>query len=259
MGIYIGWALVSVLMAIVWFYLLLIVPTQWLKVERVRHSIGLGVKIVQLSDLHVEHIRIKPNTVKRLIEREKPDYVIVTGDFTQKQRYLALVEPYAAVLGQSGVPVYAVLGNHDHKLPRVQRLVVQLKRHGIEVLQNRHVVLGQFSLVGIDDFDSGRHRIRKSFEGVPQGLPVVVATHDPNIVTELARPFDYLMSGHLHGKQLNVPFLFRLRPAGPLPAQGIYKGLHRSEYGTYYISKGMSQTGFNIRFAVRSEATVHEL
>jgi uncharacterized protein len=50
-----------------------------------------------------------------------------------------------------------------------------------------------------------------------------------------------------------------LKPMGELPRRGIYKGLHESEQGTYYISKGIGQTGVNARLLVRSEVTVHEL
>ncbi|EGL16740.1 hypothetical protein HMPREF9413_4773, partial [Paenibacillus sp. HGF7] len=40
-------------------YLFLIVPTMWLKVERVRVPAGLGIKILQISDLHVEKLRVR--------------------------------------------------------------------------------------------------------------------------------------------------------------------------------------------------------
>jgi predicted MPP superfamily phosphohydrolase len=54
-------------------------------------------------------------------------------------------------------------------------------------------------------------------------------------------------------------FFLVSKNAGDLPRRGIYKGLHNSQYGTYYISKGIGQTGINARFLVRSEITMHYL
>jgi predicted MPP superfamily phosphohydrolase len=240
-------------------YALFILPTQWLKVERIEQPLGLNVTMLQLSDLHVEKLRIKPGRIAKLIRREKPDYIVVTGDFTQKESRLPQLRPYLEVLRDSGVPVYAVLGNHDYQMRKVIRLVKLLQEHDIRLLRNENVRLDKFQLIGIDDFDSGKSNISRAFSGVASGPPRIVITHDPNIVLHLEERYDYLMAGHLHGKQLNVPFFFRLRPMGKLPAMGIYKGLHRSSWGTYYISKGLGQTMFNIRLFVRSEATVHRL
>lgn len=240
-------------------YALFIVPTQWLKVERIDRPLGLNVTMLQLSDLHVEKLRIKPERIVRLIREERPDYIMVTGDFTQKEAYLLRLRRYLDVLRSSGVPVYAVLGNHDHHMRKVIRLVKLLQDYGIHLLRNEHLRVGGFQLIGIDDFDSGKSNISRAFAGVTPELPRIVITHDPNVVLELEKPYDYLMAGHLHGKQVNLPLFFRLRPMGKLPAMGIYKGLHTNRWGTYYISKGLGQTMYNIRLFVRSEATVHRL
>ncbi|MFC0213222.1 metallophosphoesterase [Paenibacillus chartarius] len=240
-------------------YLLLILPTKWLKVERVRLPLGLQVKILQLSDLHIEKLRIRPERIAALIQSEHPDMVVVTGDFTQKSIYLPKLRPYLQVLQESNVPVYAVLGNHDHHMRKLQPLLQMLQKHGIRVLRNENVRLDRFQLIGIDDFGSGKSRIAPSFAGVTDDLTRIVITHDPNIAPKISNRYDYVMAGHLHGKQFNIPYFFKLRPMGKLPAMGIYKGLHRTPWGTIYISKGLGQTGINIRLFVRSEATVHEL
>ncbi|KIL39585.1 metallophosphoesterase [Gordoniibacillus kamchatkensis] len=240
-------------------YALFILPTQWLKVERITRPLGLNVTMLQLSDLHVEQLRIKPERIARLIRAEKPDYIMVTGDFTQKEAQLPMLRRYLEVLRGSGVPVFAVLGNHDYQLRKVGRLVKLLEQCGVRLLRNEHVPLDRFELIGIDDYGSGKSRIGPAFAGVSAELPRIVITHDPNVVLQLEERYDYLLAGHLHGKQVNIPFFFRLRPMGKLPAMGIYKGLHTNRYGTYYISKGLGQTKYNIRLFVRSEATVHRL
>lgn len=242
-------------------YGLLVFPTQWLKIERVKLPLGLNKKIVQISDIHAEMLRVSPERLERIVRGEAPDTIMLTGDFTRKLRYLPRVEPYLKALASIGVPIYAVPGNHDYKMKSgVVRLFEMLERHGIRLLRNESVQADGYRLVGIDNFGTGHSKIGKAFG--PSGTgggKVIVITHDPNVVPHINRPYDYLMSGHLHGKQFNLPFLFALKKKGELPSKGIYKGVHRSPQGTFYISKGISQAGINARLFVRSEITVHEL
>ena len=246
--------LVSLLVGL---YLLFVLPTQWLKIERVRYPLGLNCKILQISDIHVERLRISPEKLAEVIARESPDYIFLTGDFTKRDAYLRRLERYFAVFRDSSRPIYAVLGNHDYRLSSLDTLLAIMRRHGVTLLKNESVSTGDFQLIGIDDYGTHHDDIAASFRRVDDRRPRLVISHDPNVVLAIDRPFDYMMGGHFHGKQFNLPFLYNLKPMGELPKRGIYKGLHRTPWGTYYISKGIGQTGFNIRLFVRSEITVH--
>lgn len=242
-------------------YFLFIFPTQWLKVERNKYPCGLGIRALHISDVHVEKLRIRPGRLKRLIETEKPDYIFLTGDFTEKPRYLTKVKRFAQAISSTGIPAFAVLGNHDHRLnpAALQELIRILEHEGIQVLRNRSIAAEGFQIVGIDDYGSKKSKIDKAFKHVDPRKPVLVLTHNPNLVLQLKRSYTLLMAGHFHGMQINVPFLFRYINKGKLAAQGIYKGRHTGTYGTFYISKGIGQAGVNARFLMRSEVTVHEL
>jgi uncharacterized protein len=252
--------ILSVLAAAAAGYGLLVFPTQWLKIERVKLPLGLNKRIVQISDIHAEMLRVSPERLERIVRQEMPDSIVLTGDFTRKVRYLPRVEPYLKSLASIGVPVYAVPGNHDYKMKSaVVRLFEMLQRHGIRLLLNESVQADGYRLVGIDNFGTGHSKIGLAFKNTSAGDKIIVITHDPNVVPHINRPYDYLMSGHLHGKQFNLPFFFALKRKGELPSKGIYKGIHRSPQGMFYISKGISQAGINARLFVRSEITVHEL
>ncbi|MNO31139.1 putative metallophosphoesterase [compost metagenome] len=242
-------------------YFLLIFPTQWLKVERVRCSCGIGVRVLQISDLHVEKLRISPERLVRLIKKEAPDYIFLTGDFTQKSRHLSKVQRYAHAIVTPGIPVFAVLGNHDHRLNSYafNQLIQILERAGIKVLINQSTLVDHFQIVGIDDFGSKKSKVDTAFANIDPSKPTLVLTHNPNIVLSINRKYTYLMAGHFHGMQFNIPFLFRFIDKGKLAAEGIYKGLHSGTYGKFYISKGIGQAGINARFLIRSEVTLHEL
>lgn len=240
-------------------YISFILPTQWLKIERIKYPLDLNLKILQISDLHVERLRISPTKIATIINGEKPNLIFVTGDFTKYHKSLSKLEKYLRAMTICNVPIYCVLGNHDYQQKNVMDLINLLRKYGLHLLRNESVQIDQFDLIGIDDFDSGKSNIETSFQNVDHTKTKVVITHDPNIVLHLNKHFDYLMAGHLHGKQFNIPFLFRVKDAGKLPRMGIYKGLHKNQYGAYYISKGIGQTGINARFLVRSEITMHYL
>ncbi|WP_234969802.1 metallophosphoesterase [Alicyclobacillus vulcanalis] len=241
-------------------YATTVLPTQWLKVERVDWQLGLRRTLLQISDLHVERNRISPERLAAVCRAERPDYICLTGDYVDSEKALPRFEPYLRAFQSAQVPVFAVLGNHDYKLRgRLNALIACLESHGVTVLRNSSVVLDGFCLVGIDDYDTRHSDEEAAYARVPQGLPVVVMTHDPTFVLAARRPFDALLAGHLHGKQFRLPFFYHLKPMGPLAKQGIYAGLHDAEQGPYYISKGVGQSGINLRFLVRSEVTVHRL
>lgn len=256
MMLYIG---VVALLAVL--YIFFIFPTQWLKVERNCYRLGLGILVLQISDVHVERLRVTPKRIRRLIEAEKPDYLFLTGDYTMKSRHLPKVRRFMQEISCTGIPAFAVLGNHDHRLKpaALQELIRILESAGIQVLNNRTAAAEGFQIVGIDDFGSKKSNIDKALKGVDASKPVLVLTHNPNLVLHLKHKYALLMSGHFHGMQFNIPFLFQYIRRGKLVKAGIYKGLHHGEYGAFYISKGIGQAGVNARFLVRSEITVHEL
>lgn len=246
--------------ACILFYSLFVIPTKWLKVERNQVMLGLNKKVLQISDLHMERIRIKPKQIKAVIEKEKPDYIFLTGDYYDRPKSKEKLKEYLKIIQNSGVPSYAVLGNHDYYMEEEDRKEQALlfEEYGIHLLINEKVEFDSYTLVGLDDFCSENHDER-IFEDVNMEKPIILLQHDPNYALHSNYYFDYMLCGHLHGKQFNIPFLFTLKPMGELPKKGIYKGHHTLEKGKAYISKGIGQSGFNIRLFVRSEVTIHEI
>lgn len=253
--------LLYIFLAAIVLQLLFIVPTQWLKVERIQYPSGLGIRVLQISDLHVERLRIGCSRLHRLILEEKPDYIVLTGDFTMKSRHLPKVSRYAEVICSPGIPVLAVLGNHDHRLlsADLDRLVRILKHAGVKVLINESFETAGIQWIGIDDFTSKKSRVHEAFHQADPNKACLVLTHTPELVLNINYKYTYLMAGHLHGKQFNIPFFFRIINKGKLAASGVYKGLHHGKNGPFYISAGIGQAGLNARFLIRSEVTIHYL
>lgn len=250
------------------YFFFLIFPTQWLKIEHIHQPLNTGVRILQISDLHVDMLRISPVKLRAIIERCAPDYIMLTGDYTSKSSSISRLERYFKTIAERQIPVYAVLGNHDYQNAHFTQLLELFEKLDIVLLRNESRQLKEIQLVGIDDYSTGHSKVSDAFSSINtilernvtvQSKPVVVITHDPNVLSTVKNHYDYMMAGHFHGKQFNIPFFFRLKPKGVLPAKGVYKGLHKMEYGMLYISKGIGQTGLNNRFMVRSEVTIHDL
>lgn len=254
------YVLVILLLAAV-FYVMLIFPTQWLKVVRIRNPIGLGIKIIQISDIHIENLRVSAGRIRKLIEKERPDYVLISGDFTQRESKLPSIEKFLKKALVPGIPAFGVYGNHDYRLDSegMKKMSAIISASGVELLLNRSVSLPGFQLVGIDDFGTRHSEVEEAFRHADLSQPVVVLTHDPNVIDLIDQKYDYLMAGHFHGMQFYIPFLFRFIDKGAVAKRGIIQGLHHERNRTLYISAGMGQTDPNARLFIRSEITIHEL
>ena len=81
-------------------------------------------RLIHLSDLHFgAHDPVLVEAVERRLDEEKPDLVVVSGDFTQRARTEQFEEAGAFLmrLREAGHEVLAVPGNHDVPLYDVLR------------------------------------------------------------------------------------------------------------------------------------------
>ena len=86
-------------------HLLFVFPTWWVKIVRVDTPLGLNKTILQLSDFHVEKIRISPKRLKKFIMKEKIDYIFLTGDYLDEAWALPKFAAYLDILKESSIPV----------------------------------------------------------------------------------------------------------------------------------------------------------
>ncbi|MBM7717525.1 putative MPP superfamily phosphohydrolase [Bacillus thermophilus] len=229
---------------------------------------GSSLKILHLSDLHLENISICPNTLYHRVKKLDIDLVAVTGDFLDRKRSLPKLIPYLKVLNKLNPSYgsYAVFGNHDYVLK--DKYFYQLKKilndFGLKTLQNENdlIQIGnkRINIIGIDDYSTKRSNLKESYKGVGNGYNLVF-THDPNIVLSMKEEyhFDYLLSGHFHGGQIHWPKPYHLVKMGKLVKMNMVKGLHHYKERPFYINEGLGQTGVNIRIGSRPEITVHNV
>jgi uncharacterized protein len=233
----------------------------------VQHEWNGELKVLHLSDLHMENLSISAEQLYARLKGEEIDLIALTGDYLDKARSIPKFLTYIDVLNKLPCKygIYVVFGNHDYVLKEsdLLRMKKALEEKGCHVLLNCHEQIevdGQkVNIIGIDDYHSKHSDIAKAYENLPEGINLVL-THDPNLVLKMKEyHFDYLLSGHFHGGQIHYPKAYHLAKMGKLPRMKIIKGLHYENQKAFYISEGLGQTGFNLRLRSRPEITLHTL
>ena len=221
-----------------------------------------GFTIAQITDIHVGPTikRAYLNRIVEAVNRLGADMVAVTGDLVDGSvRELgAHVAPLAQLSSTHGT--FFVTGNHEH-YSGAPAWVAELRRLGVNVLMNEHVVLqhagGSVLIAGVTDFSA--HHFDPAHRSDPQaalaGAPAdtttrVLLAHQPRSAeaAELAG-FQLQLSGHTHGGQF-LPWNLFVRFQQPFTA-----GLHRLRGMWVYTSRGTGYWGPPKRFGAPSEIT----
>src|SRR4029079_5176844 len=92
------------------------------------------IRIAAAGDLHADE-RIRPRIEEAFAHvAEAADVVLLAGDLTAHGEPDEM-EVVASAAADLDVPVYAVLGNHDHHADRVNELTAMLEDAGVAVLE----------------------------------------------------------------------------------------------------------------------------
>jgi len=192
-----------------------------------------GLRIAVLSDLHVDNRFITEKKLRTIVARTnqlQPELIVILGDYIAGAgRTTERVEPevFGPILKDFRAPlgVYSVLGNHDwwYSGAKVRRA---LEQNGIKVLENETAKVDargtSFWLVGLADLWTRPQRIADTVAAVPEGQPLIVLTHNPDIFPNVPQRVQLVLAGHTHGGQVRFPII------GPV--------ISSSEYGNRWVS-----------------------
>lgn len=220
------------------------------------------LRIALFSD---PHIGVFKNAIplSRLIDRvnqETVDAVFIAGDFLYHLPFDEIETAMAAV-EDAEAPVFAVLGNHDLGFPGppyIERLRGPLRRSGVTFVENRafEEVLGGHRIVVAGASDYWQRRFTFAFKAnLPEGVPVLLLTHNPDIALKVPNDFDYdlMLAGHTHGGQIRLPIPGLTRMVIPTK-HPFDTGLHtlvragRDEPDRIYVTPGTGMIGLPMRF-----------
>lgn len=247
-----------------------------------------GVKIVQISDLHLGSFQENFEPIAEAIEminRLEPDYIVFTGDLINADPSEAA--PWVDVLRRlkSKSGKYAILGNHDYGWARQNKLTEEektnnalgvtdiLRQMELTPLLNSHEILerdGQkIGLVGVENWgytEEGwfptRGDYSKATDGMEQVPFQILLSHDPTHFDHhiLGKTkVDLTLSGHTHGGQfgISIPGLVEISAAKLFYER--YAGLYKEKDQYLYVNRGMGYLIFPGRVGMPPEITLHTL
>ena len=221
-----------------------------------------GFTIAQITDIHVGPTIKGPyvENIVTAVNRLQADMVAVTGDLVDGSvaELARHVSPLAKLSSRHGT--FFVTGNHEY-YSGAPGWIVELRRLGLRVLLNEHVVLhhdtATLVIAGVTDISA--HHFDPAHRSSPQNaiadapdhaLIRVLLAHQPRSAQDAANAgFHLQLSGHTHGGQF-WPWNFFVRLQQPFTA-----GLHRVQDLWVYVSRGTGYWGPPKRFGAPSEIT----
>lgn len=242
--------------------------TRWAEIKHYSVPVGVNsiktpIEIVHLSDIHIAPWSL-PSTFKpaaELINKLKPDYVVITGDFIT--HYKELVPGCAKVFSKlkPNHSVMAVLGNHDYWID-AGYISKSLEEAGVELLTNKCSISSDgkpITFIGVDDPYTGHDNLKNSIKGIPDSHLSILLSHSPDII-EHASPLgiDIVLAGHTHGGQVRFPFIGAVYIPSKFGTK-YDKGWFQVDKTSMYVNKGWGSIYPPVRLLCRREITVLKL
>ena len=231
--------------------------------EVTTHVVGAdpqsNVRIVQISDLHIQQFGEKESRLTQIVQDLKPDVIALTGDILDDPNNQQPLEAFLGAL--EPIPRVAVLGNWEHW----SGVDLERLRAAYEATPNSHLLVNQsakisirgneITFVGLDDFTAGAPN-RKLLQG-PTGTMRIVLQHSPGLFHRSSQTADQIcLSGHTHGGQVT----FFGKALWTPPGSGDFvAGWYQTAECRLYVSRGVGMSILPIRFGPRPEITVLDL
>jgi predicted MPP superfamily phosphohydrolase len=214
---------------------------------------GSSLRIVQISDLHVERLTRRDRRLPSLVDGLSPDLIVLTGDFlsTSYRTDPRALEDLRQLLAQFHAldGIYAVWGTIEVDLPDVLRPL--LDDLGIVVLEDeaieRTVDGRRLWLMGVyctQDLDIDGAKLRELLAGAPPDALTLLLYHTPDLMPQAAAlGVDLYLAGHTHGGQLRLPGVGAILTSSAYRKR--YEAGHYHEGDTHlYVSRGLGMEGF---------------
>lgn len=201
------------------------------------------------------------------INQQNPDIVVFTGD---------LYDNYALYIDDANIITelqkikakydkIAIWGNHDYGGGAVRQYQYIIEQSGFTLLKNENWYVTtetgrKMLLTGLDDSMMGNVYM-------PDGTKIydsdydILLTHEPDTVEDyLEYNYNFVMSGHSHGGQFNIPFLpiINEKAVAATSLATMYVGgmyTFDSE-NKIYVNTGIGTTHISARFGVVPEISV---
>jgi len=242
-----------------------------------------GIKIIQLSDLHLGSFNYRYKTLESAIYKInhlQPDYIVITGDLVNNYAWelRGWHKVFNKINARKGK--YTILGNHDYgdystwdspeeKKENFKAIKQFYKDIDFRLLLNESEIISEnnqdIAIIGIENWGKPPFKqygdFKKALEPVKNIPFKILLSHDPTHWTqEVVNKTDVALtlSGHTHGMQAG----FQYKNLQWSPIKYKYKhwaGLYQKGQQYLYVNRGLGWLGFPARIGMRPEITFIEL
>lgn len=224
-----------------------------------------GIKIIHFSDIHYKST-VDINYLKKivkLINKQKPDIVIFTGDFLDKrfnyndkeiENAKKEINKIESTLGN-----FAVSGNHDIK--KSSETFNKIFNENFTILNNEEKLLyyketTPISIVGFQD----ALETKVNYELLEKENPYyrIILAHEPDEYNKIKEyDFNILLSGHSHNGQVRFPLIGAIYT--PEGSKNYYENYYNLDNKEIFISNGIGTSGLDIRFLSTPSINLYRL
>lgn len=241
------------------------------KLEVLQHDLRVdqqqpGLRVVQLSDLHLQTLDAHSLAVVRQVQTLRPDLVVLSGDMVDRSEALPVLAAFLQELGP--VRAVAVPGNWEHWSEvdfDGMRKLFDSRPNGRFLLNGRWTFKHQgrvVELIGLDDFTAGHPDLQLLSPGGGADVSLLVQ-HSPGFFDKAevgqrmkGSRFDLCLSGHTHGGQIAFWGWAPFRPVG---SGRFVAGFYDVPGCRLFVSKGVGTSVLPVRWGVAPEVVVFDL
>lgn len=226
------------------------------------------VRIVQLSDLHIEYTTRREQALLKMMASLSPDLIVMTGDYPS-QAYandLQTIADLQSMVSQFHAPfgVYAVNGNAES--PKYMGYL--LKNTGVRLLDNEVVkdsaLSDRVAIVGLSYFDQSYDEmvLKRLMSRVQKDDFSILLYHKPDLAYAARdQNVSLYLTGHTHGGQVRLP-LFGALYTNSKYGKTFEMGEYTLDQMTMYVNRGLGFQGGiapRVRFLAPPEVVVIDL
>ncbi|HEY5562467.1 MAG TPA: metallophosphoesterase [Clostridiaceae bacterium] len=250
----------------------------WIKVEHIEVRIsnlpkGLtGLKIAQISDVHLPKNASTVSNLIKIVKKEKPDIIVMTGDIIDSSFSFTNSSLSKLCKGLSTIAVtYAVSGNHEVWSNHLEDWKEILKKNNIKIVENKFEIYeknnDELAIIGLEDNTEYSKEYSENIQ-VIKDMPKILLAHRPELFTSYSsdafdiKP-DLVFSGHAHGGQFRIPFINKgiIAPdQGLFPkyTSGLYTSASKGKHNgvQMIVSRGLGNSIIPIRINNRPELPI---
>lgn len=167
-----------------------------------------ATNIVLVSDIHLSYAT-KEKQIKNLVDQInnlKPDIVLIAGDIFDGNYDLVenieeIESHFQSIKSKFGT--YAILGNHDLRIPR-NKIENFINRSNIILLEDAFIELDDITIVGRKDSnDTSREELNSLVQTLDKEKYTILLDHEPDeIIKNVKENIDLQLSRHTHHGQL---------------------------------------------------------